>query len=88
MKYCRINAKDLNIYAKPELGERCVMSCFEEYLGLIPSKGPLYRRAVASKIGCSKFSARVIGVHTLEKIVKEFAERLALKDTVPIIKER
>jgi hypothetical protein len=72
LKHHRISARDLSIYAKPELGERCVVSCFEEYLSLIPSKGPFYRRAVVSKSGCPKFSAQVIGVHTLEKIVKEF----------------
>ena len=68
LKHRRISAKDLSIYAKPELGERCVVSCFEEYLSLIPSKGPFYRRAVASKSGCPKFLLKSSGSTRLRRL--------------------
>ena len=40
----KFDPKDLKIYAKPELGERCAVGIFEFYLGLIPADGPFYRR--------------------------------------------
>ncbi len=70
LKHRRVDAKDLTIYAKPELGERCAVDCFEEYLSLIPQVGPFYRRPIESST--PKFSLQVIGVHQLETIVKRF----------------
>ena len=70
LKHRRVDAKDLRIYAKPELGERCVVSCFEKYLSLTPSTGPFYRRP--NKGSPPKFSCQVIGVRTLGKIVQTF----------------
>ncbi len=70
LKHRRVEAKDLKIYAKPELRERCVVDCFQLYLSLIPPTGPFYRRPIKSNR--PKFSMQVIAVHRLENIVKVF----------------
>ena len=46
------------------------MDCFEQYLSLIPPSGPFYHRLI--KGSPPRFSVQVIGVHSLENIVKQF----------------
>ena len=72
-----MTAKDLKIYAKVELKERCAVSIFEFYLSLIPPEGPFYRRPLS----CSppKYSIQVIGVNKLNVIVKFFSEKAGFK---------
>lgn len=69
----KIDPKDLKIYAKPELGERCAVSIFEFYLGLIPANGPFYRRPLVGSP--PRYSIQVIGVNKLAHIVKNFCEK-------------
>lgn len=66
----KIEPKDLKIYAKPELEERCAVSIFEMYLNLIPPEGPFYRRPLPGSP--AKYSIQVIGVNKLSIIVKTF----------------
>ncbi len=63
----KIQPKDLHIYAKPDLEERCVVSSFCYYMSLIPEDGPFYRRPIADNP--PRFSKQVIGVHKLSNIV-------------------
>lgn len=69
----KIDPKDLKIYAKPELGERCAVSIFEFYLRLIPANGPFYRRPLVGSP--PRYSIQVIGVNKLAHIVKNFCEK-------------
>ena len=69
----KIEPKDLKIYSKPELKERCVTSIFEYYLSLIPPEGPFYRRPLPGTP--TRYSKQVIGVNKLSNIVKRFCEK-------------
>ena len=71
LKQRAIKPKDLKIYAKPELGERCVVDIFSSYMACIPSKGPFYRRPIKDA-SPPRFSQQVVGKHTLGTIVKRF----------------
>ena len=73
MQHRRVIPKDLRIYAKPELGDRCVVGCFQLYLSLIPKEGGFYRRALYGSP--PRFSSQLVGIHTLEKIVPEFCKQ-------------
>ena len=42
LHHLKLTAKDLKIYAKVKLKERCAVSIFEFYLSLIPPEGPFY----------------------------------------------
>ena len=42
----KVEAKDPKIYADQSLRERCIVSCFERYLSLIPKNGPFYSRPI------------------------------------------
>ena len=64
----KINAKDLKVYADDTLGERCIVSCFELYLSLIPQKGPFYRRPIGND-PAPQYSSQPVGVNTLRNIV-------------------
>lgn len=69
----KIEPKDLKIYAKTELGERCAVSIFEFYLSLIPSDGPFYRRPLTGTP--ARYSTQVIGINKLSGIVKKFCDK-------------
>ena len=71
LKQRSVKTKDLNIYAKPELGEHCVVDIFSTYMACIPPTGPFYRRPVKGS-SPPRFSLQVIGKHTLGTIVKRF----------------
>ena len=73
LQHRRVIPKDLRIYAKPELGDRCVVGCFQLYLSLIPKEGGFYRRALYGSL--PRFSSQLVGIHTLEKIVPEFCKQ-------------
>ena len=73
LQHRRVIPKDLRIYAKPELGDRCVVGCFQLYLSLIPKEGGFYRRALYGSP--PRFSSQLVGFHTLEKIVPEFCKQ-------------
>ena len=77
LHHLKLTAKDLKIYAKVELKERCAVSIFEFYLRLIPPEGPFYRRPLS----CSppKYSIQVIGVNKLNVIVKKICEKAGFK---------
>ena len=69
----KIDPKELKIYAKSVLGERCAVSTFQYYLSLIPPDGPFYRRPLAGHP--PRYSAQVIGVNKLSTIVKNFCQK-------------
>ena len=68
----KVKPKDLTIFADPSRGDRCVVSCFELYLSLIPPSDRFYHRLIGNSPPC--FSVQVIGVHKLETIVKDFCK--------------
>ena len=74
-----IKPKDLKIYAKPELGERCAVSIFQYYLDLIPSVGRFYRRPLTGSP--ARYSAQVIGKNKLSLIVRKFCDKAGFKGT-------
>ena len=73
MQHRRVTPKDLIIYAKPELADRCVVGAFQLYLSLIPKEGAFYRRPLCGSP--PRFSSQKIGIHTLEKIVLDFCKQ-------------
>ena len=76
----RIEPKDLKMFAKPELEERCAVSCFSLYLSLILSGGRFDRRSIGDHP--PQYSAHAIGVHKLETTVKRFAPKLEITPTI------
>jgi len=42
LKQRKVQFKDLKIYSRPELGERCVVDLFNHYFGFVPKEGPFY----------------------------------------------
>ena len=46
LKQRNVQTKNLKVYSKPELGERCVIDVFSTYMALIPQSGPFYRRPI------------------------------------------
>ena len=46
LKHRKVEFKDLKIYARPELGERCVVDLYNHYFGFVPQSGPFYRKPV------------------------------------------
>ena len=69
----KLEPKDLKIYSKPELKEKCATSIFEYYLTLIPPEGPFYRRPLPGTP--PRYSKQVIGVNKLSVIVKTFCAK-------------
>ena len=59
----KVESKDLKVYADDSRGERCVVSCFQYYLGLIPATGPFYRRPIGDNP--PRYSLQPLGVNTL-----------------------
>ncbi len=56
----------VKVRARAELGERCAVHCFKQYLSLIPEEGPLYPQAMKG----SQSSATRISLHKMERIVR------------------
>ena len=73
IEHRKIHNKDLRIYSKPELGDRCVVSLFLLYLSLIPESGPFYRQPIKNS-NPPKFSKQVVGRNILSTVVKRFCE--------------
>ena len=73
LKQRKVQCKDLKIYARPELGDRCVVELFSLYFRLIPETGPLYRKPIGNNP--PKFSKQVIGKNKLGGLVKEMCAR-------------
>ena len=73
LNHRNIEPKDLKIYAKPELGERCAVSLFQYYLSLIPTVGYFYRRPLIGSP--TRYSVQVIGKNRLALIVKNFCHK-------------
>ena len=78
IEHRKIHNKDLRIYSKPELGDRCAVSLFLLYLfllylSLIPESRPFYRQPIKNS-NPPKFSKQVVGHNTLSVIVKRFCE--------------
>ena len=69
----KIEPKDLKMFAKPELEERCAVSCFSLYLSLISSGGRFDRRSIGDHP--PRCSTQAIGVHKLETTVKRFCTK-------------
>ena len=69
LKHRKVEFKDLKIYARPELGERCVVDLYNHYFGFVPQSGPFYRKPVGDNP--PKFSKQVIGKNKLSTLVKE-----------------
>ena len=77
LQHRRVQNKDLRIYSKPEMGNRCVVDLFSEYLSLVPPNGPFYRRPIKNSRP-PKFSKQCLGRNTLSTIVKRFCEKAEL----------
>ena len=73
IKQRKVQFKDLKIYARPELGERCVVDVYNHYFGFIPQIGPFYRKPVGDDP--PKFSKQVVGKNKLGSLVKEMCSR-------------
>ena len=74
LQHRKLHNKDLRLYSNPELGTRCVVDLFSEYLARIGEKsGPFYRRPVKNS-DPPKFTKQVLGRNTLSTIVKRFCE--------------
>ena len=64
--------KDLKVYAKPELRERCIVDIFNLYFGFVPLEGAFYRKPIGNDP--PKFSKQVLGKNRLSKLVKEMCD--------------
>lgn len=42
LKQSQVQTKDLKVYARPSLGERCVVDIILTYMAVIPVSGPFY----------------------------------------------
>lgn len=73
LKQRKVQFKDLKIYSRPELGERCVVDLFNHYFGFVPKEGPFYRKPLGNDP--PKFAAQVIGKNKLAGLVKEMCQR-------------
>ena len=71
LKQQQVQTKDLKIYAKPSVGERCV-DVFSTYMALIPASGPFYRRPIKGSAAPPCFSLQVVGKNTLKTVFKRF----------------
>ena len=73
LKQRKVEMKDLKVYAKPELGERCIVDIFNLYFGFIPLEGAFYRKPIGNDP--PKFSKQVLGKNCLSKLVKEMCDK-------------
>jgi len=74
LQHRKLHNKDLRLYSNPELGTRCVVDLFSEYLSRLGGKsGPFYRRPVKNS-NPPRFTKQVLGRNTLSTIVKRFCE--------------
>ncbi len=69
----KVQCKDLRIYARPELGDRCVVDLYNHYFSFIPITGDFYRKPIGDSP--PKFSKQVIGKNKLGTLVKEMCLR-------------
>ena len=76
LKQRKIQFKDLKIYARPDLGDRCAVALFVAYFGFVPDTGPLYRKPIGSNP--PKYSKQVIGRNKLSGLVKEMCAKAGL----------
>ena len=70
LRHRKVEPKDFRIYEDKTRGERCIVSCFEFYLTLIPATGPFYRRPIGDSP--PRYSTQAIGLNTLKTIAKNF----------------
>ena len=68
----KVEPKDLKIYVKEELCERCAVSCFEKYMNLLPPKGAFYWKPLGTTP--PRFADQPIGINTLRNTVKKFCK--------------
>lgn len=69
IKQRKVQFKDLKIYARQDLGERCIVDVYNHYFGFIPQTGPFYRKPTGDDP--PKYSKQVIGKNKLWGLVKE-----------------
>jgi len=58
LKQRKVQFKDLKIYSRPELGERCVVDLFNHYFGFVPKEGPFEPEKRLQ--GCSMLAAQLL----------------------------
>ncbi len=73
IKQRKVRFKDLKIYARQDLGERCIVDVYNHYFGFIPQTGPFYRKPTGDDP--PKYSKQVIGKNKLGGLVKEMCSR-------------
>ncbi len=64
----------VKIPAKPDLREKCAVSCFKYYLSLIPETGYFYRQPRGDS-NPAKYSKTRLGIHNLEKHLRDLKRR-------------
>ena len=64
IKQRKVQFKDLKIYARPDLGERCVVDVYNHYFGFVPKTGPFYQQPIGDN------SKQVIGKNKFGRLVK------------------
>ena len=74
LKHRKLEAKSLRIFSVAEIGERDIVSCFKQYISLIPPDGPFYRRPSNVSGACS-FTKQVIGKNKLQGLIKAICEQ-------------
>ena len=86
IKQRKVQFKDLKIYARPDLGERCVVDVYNQYFGFVPKTGPFYRQPIGDDP--PKFSKQVVGKNKLGKLVKKCVSVLDFPAAIPTIPGR
>ncbi len=73
LKQRKVQTKDLRIYARPDLEERCVVDMYNHYFAFIPMTGDFYRKPIGDNP--PKYSKQVLGKNKLGTLVKEMCTR-------------
>ena len=73
IKQRKVQFKDLKIYARPDLEERCIVDVYNHYFGFVPKTGPFYRKPIGDDP--PKYSKQVVGKNKLVTLVKEMCSR-------------
>lgn len=73
-----VTVKDLKIYARPQLGDRCIVQIYNLYFGYIPNEGPFYRKPLCNS-NPPKFGSQVIGRNKLATLMKQMCADAGLK---------